>query len=129
VIWAFTVLALLATLWLSLGAPSHVDRFLGSDKIGHAIAYAVDTFLLLLALVWRPGRPQALVAWMLPILLGLVALGGIVEVLQGALGRDADPRDWFADVVGAAISTVAFVALRAAYGASSRRRARASASR
>jgi VanZ family protein len=76
----------------------------------------------LLAVVWRPGRSQLLVAWMVPILLGLVLLGGVVELIQGSLGRDADPRDWRADIIGAAISTVIFVTLRFVYGLSTRRR-------
>jgi VanZ family protein len=121
VIWIAAVACLIATLWLSLGAPSHVDRVLGSDKIGHAMAYAVDTLLLLFAVVWRPGRAQALVAWLLPILVSVVALGAVVEFIQGMAGRDADIRDWFADVIGTAVATVVFALLRHRYGASHRR--------
>ena len=51
-----------------------------------ALAYAVDTFLLLLAVVWRPGRPQSLVAWVVPILLGVALLGG------GDRARAGGPR-------------------------------------
>jgi VanZ family protein len=77
--------------------------------------------LLLFAVVWRPGRAQALVAWVLPILVSVVALGAVVEVIQGALGRDADVRDWFADVIGISIATGVFALLRLRYGASRRR--------
>jgi VanZ family protein len=76
--------------------------------------------LLLLAVVWRPGRPKQLEAWLLPLVLGVVALGGLVEVLQGIVGRDADAGDWLADAVGAAVATAVFVALRSRSGASRR---------
>ena len=118
VIWIAAAAALAATLWYSLAAPPHADRLLfGSDKAAHALAYAVDTFLLLLAVVWRPGRPQALVAWTLPILLGVATLGAAIEFLQATVSRDADPLDWIADVIGIAVATAAFALLRRRFGA------------
>jgi VanZ family protein len=118
-IWSGALVALVATLWLSLGAAPDADDVVGSDKIAHALAYGVDTFLLLLAVVWRPGRPQALVAWMVPIVLGVAALGGLIELAQAAVGRDADPLDWVADLVGVAAATLAFTLLRRRAGSRS----------
>lgn len=116
-IWAAALLAIAGTLWFSLASPGGADALLGSDKVGHALAYAVDTLLLLFAVVWRPGRPQPLVAWVVPILLGVASLGGAVELAQVALGRDADPLDWAADLVGVAVATFVFARLRRRYGA------------
>ena len=117
-IWTAALFALGLTVWSSFGESGTAD-LLGSDKVGHALAYAVDTLLLLLAVVWRPGRPQALVAWVVPILLGVAVLGGVIEVVQETLGRDADPLDWVADVAGVAIAGLTFRLLRGRFGASS----------
>jgi hypothetical protein len=118
-IWIAAIAALTGTLWFSLGAASHADRFLGSDKVAHALAYAVDTLLLLFAVVWRPGRPQALVAWTVPILLGVATLGAAIEFMQATVSRDADPLDWVADLVGIAAAAIVFGLLRRRFGASS----------
>jgi len=119
-IWAFALLALAGTVWYSLASPPAADQVLGSDKVAHAAAYAVDTMLLLLAVVWRPGRPQPLVAWVVPILLAVAILGAAIEFVQDAVGRDADPLDWVADLAGIAIAALAFGLLRRRYGATSR---------
>lgn len=116
-IWGAALVAIGATIWSSFGATRTAD-VLGSDKLGHGLAYAVDTFLLLLAVVWRPGRPQALVAWVVPILLAVALLGGAIELAQEAVGRDADLLDWLADVLGIAIAGLVFRALRVRFGAS-----------
>ena len=116
-IWGAALVAIGATIWSSFGATRTAD-VLGSDKLGHGLAYAVDTFLLLLAVVWRPGRPQALVAWVVPILLAVALLGGAIELAQEAVGRDADLLDWLADVFGIAIAGLVFRALRVRFGAS-----------
>jgi hypothetical protein len=116
-IYGAAALAIGVTIWSSFGATRTADAF-GSDKLGHALAYAVDTFLLLLAVVWRPGRPQALVAWVVPILLGVAVLGGAIEIAQEVVGRDADALDWLADVSGIAIAGLVFRSLRARFGAS-----------
>jgi hypothetical protein len=118
-IWIAALAALGATLWYSLGAPPHADRLLGSDKVAHALAYAVDTLLLLFAVVWRPGRPQALVAWTVPILLGVATLGAAIEFMQATVSRDADPFDWVADLVGIAAAAIVFGLLRRRFGSSS----------
>ena len=118
-IWIAALAALGATLWYSLAAPPDADRLLGSDKVAHAVAYAVDTLLLLFAVVWRPGRPQALVAWTVPILLGVATLGAAIEFAQDAVSRDADPFDWVADLVGVAVAAAIFALLRRRFGSSS----------
>lgn len=119
VIWALAALALIATLWLSFGTPTRVYRFVGSDKVGHGIAYAVDTLLLLFAVVWRPSGSPPLVSKTVPVLISVLALGGVVEVIQGAVGRDAQVLDWLADGVGVAVAAAIFTILRARYEASS----------
>jgi hypothetical protein len=121
-IWMAALAALVATLWYSFGASLRADRLLGSDKVAHAVAYAVDTLLLLFAVVWRPGRPQALVAWTVPILLGVATLGAVIEFAQDAVGRDADPLDWIADLVGIAAAAIIFAMLRRRFGSASARR-------
>jgi VanZ family protein len=118
-IWLAAAGAIAATIWSSLAAPPDVDRLLGSDKVVHALAFAIDTFLLLLAVVWRPGRAQALAAWTLPILLGVATLGVAIELIQATVGRDADPADWIADLIGVAAATLVFTVLRRRLGTSS----------
>jgi VanZ family protein len=119
-IWIAAASAIAGTLWFSLAAAPGAERFLfGSDKAAHAVAYAVDTLLLLFAVVWRPGRPQALVAWTVPIVLGVATLGATIEFLQATAGRDADLRDWVADLIGIGVAALVFWLLRRRFGASS----------
>ena len=115
-IWTLAALALIATLWFSFGAPAHVNRYLGSDKVAHAIAYAVDTLLLLFAVVWRPSGSPPVVWRMAPILVAVVALGGVVEVVQGVVGRDAQILDWIADSAGVVVATAVFTVVRWRHG-------------
>ena len=55
-IWLIALVATGLTVWYSLG-PRPPDH--GSDKELHAVAYFLDTFAILLALIWRPGRSLA----------------------------------------------------------------------
>ena len=114
-LWCLAVLAIAGTIVLSLSPGKQLEKTIVNDKVGHALAYAVDTFLLLLAVVWRPGRPQALERWALPIVLGVAILGGVIEFAQDSVGRDPDPRDWFADLIGIGVAVLAFALLRRVY--------------
>lgn len=67
----------------------------GADKIEHALAFAV--------LVWtgrRAGYRNALA-----LAIGLLALGGAIELAQGLVTttRTADLLDWFGDAAGIAL--------------------------
>ena len=110
-IWLVALVATSLTLWYSLGPtpPSH-----GSDKDLHAAAYFVDTFAILLAVVWRPGRERRrLKDGMLPVVLGLLIVGGMIEIAQGGLvDRDTQFDDWVADAVGIGLAVLIYASLR-----------------
>jgi hypothetical protein len=112
-IWVLAVAAIGATLWFSLGSGAG-DEIFGSDKLGHAVAYCVDTFLLLLAVVWRPGRARSSGIGVAPIAVGMLALGGLIELVQGVVHRDADLLDWLSNAAGVGVAVVVFSLWRAA---------------
>lgn len=62
------------------------------DKFQHLGAYALLAGLVTVALGARRG-------WILA-LIGLAAMGGVLEILQGLTGRDADFRDEIANMTG-----------------------------
>jgi VanZ family protein len=64
------------------------------DKAEHFIAYF--GLALMATLFWGIRRSLALV------FLAVVALGGILEILQAYVGRDAEWADMLADTLGAA---------------------------
>ena len=107
--WAVAGFATALTLWFSLGpAPPGP----GSDRALHAGAYVVDTLAILVAVVGRPGRRPAPDVWIAPIAIGIVLLGGAIEIVQGGLGRDSQLTDWIADAVGAVVGVLLFVVVR-----------------
>lgn len=82
-----------AVLVLSLLPPSQPLPTTGWDKANHMLAFAV------LGVLGR--RAYAGRGW--AVLLGLVAYGGLIELLQGQTGyREADWLDLLADSVGLA---------------------------
>lgn len=99
-------LAVAILLWLTLAPQKALPPDPGlSDKWDHALAWTV---LVLSGLVLAPRRPWALAVFAL-------ALGAVVEVLQGVmgLGRDSDWRDLIADAAGVALAfAVAWLARR-----------------
>lgn len=78
---------LVATLWPH---PLVGANDLGGDKVQHALGFGS---LVAPAALLRPHWLK----WQVPL---AVLLGGLVELIQGQIGRDADVRDWIADTVG-----------------------------
>jgi len=74
----------------------------------------VNTLAVLLALVWRPGRaPRRYDGWALPVALGILMLGGVIEIAQaGFADRDAQFGDWIADAVGVVLALGVFTGMR-----------------
>lgn len=113
-IWLVALVATGATLWFSLGptAPGH-----GFDKGLHATAYFVDTLAILFALVWRPGREKRRFGSALWVALAILAVGGLIELVQGRFAhRDAQFADWIADAVGAGLAVLVFAVARRTLG-------------
>ena len=65
----------------------------GSDKLVHLIAFAALAFPLA-----RTGRFGAI-----PVLIGAIAFGGLIELIQPTFNRSADVNDWVADTLGVLI--------------------------
>lgn len=88
--WAFS-LCLAVGLAVALMPPQTLVPPTGWDKANHAMAFAV---LAMLGCAAYPGRRA-------PVLLGLLAYGGAIELLQGLTGyRSAEVLDVVADGVG-----------------------------
>ena len=90
--WAFA-LCLAVVMFLALAPADFPSPSTGWDKVNHAFAFAV--LAVLGCASYAPARP---------VLLGLLAYGGLIEVLQGATDyRSAEWLDLMADCVGLAI--------------------------
>ena len=86
--------------------PAELD-LTGWDKLNHAIAFAGPALAGLLARR-RPGVRSATL-----LLAGLLAWGGLLELLQSRLPpRQGDWADLLADAVGLAVGALAYVGLR-----------------
>ena len=113
-LWAATALCAVLTLLLSLATvPPGTTAFPNADKVAHFVAYLVTAALLFLAAVWRPVRGDGAFAgwgWWLPI--AVVAVGGVIELIQAQIGREAEVADWLVEVAAVAIAYGAIVAWR-----------------
>lgn len=69
----------------------HAPGPYATDKLLHLIAFAVLAFPLILT-----GR-----LGFFPVLIGTSVLGGIIELIQPYVLRNADINDWAADIFGA----------------------------
>ena len=100
----FTVCAL-AVLVLALLPPSIPEPTTGWDKTNHLLAFGV---LAMLGVRAWPGR-----VW--HVVVGLVAYGGLIEVLQSMTSyRDASWHDLMADSLGIAVGMLfSYRAIRA----------------
>ena len=94
VLWGIrlaTLVSALATLWLAFEPPGDGPGLIPWDKAGHFLSFFVLTLLLSLAL---PRVPRGI------LILVLVIAGGGIEIVQSYVGRDADWKDWIADIAG-----------------------------
>ncbi|SFK76980.1 VanZ like family protein [Shimia haliotis] len=73
----------------------------GSDKLYHVLAFACLAFPLPLV------RPR----WTVWVILGVIAYGGVIEVIQPFFGRQAEWVDLVADAIGAVVGAVTGTAL------------------
>lgn len=104
---AWPWVAALVLYWLALFVATHLPGDTpmlptdSTDKVIHAVAYAV--LAALVALAWyATGRP---IRWTYLLAAGLVIVlyGALDEWTQIPVGRDGSVGDWVADVVGTAI--------------------------
>ena len=89
------VIAVLTLAPMPSGGPA------GSDKIYHVLAFACLAFPLPLV------RPR-LAVW---VILGVIAYGGMIEMIQPFFGRQAEWADLVADGIGAVVGAVTGSAL------------------
>jgi hypothetical protein len=90
----FVIVAVVTT--TSLMPPKNLPKVNLSDKLEHALAYAVLAFWFA-SLVLRRSF-----VW---VALGLLVLGGAIEITQGMMpyGREGDWYDLYADAAGIAL--------------------------
>lgn len=121
VLWALGGVLLVAIVSLSLGPGVGEALFPSSDKLFHAGAYGVLSFVVLLAGVWRPGRGEG--RWPTKtalVLAAVIALGVAIELVQPLFARDADVWDGLADAGGALIAAAAWSLLKRRTGPATR---------
>jgi VanZ family protein len=106
---ALTVL--LCVYWVTLFAATHLTHVPaaveapGSDKTWHFVGYAGLTILLAARATIARSLSPGLIVFVAAI---VILYGGVDEITQIPVGRDADIADWFADVAGAAVGLMAF---------------------
>jgi VanZ family protein len=94
--WAFAV-CLVVVMALALAPPQVPTPTTGWDKANHALTFAV------LAALGYAAYPRRIAA----VLVGLLAYGGSIELLQGLTDyRTAEWLDWGADGVGLAVGSM-----------------------
>jgi hypothetical protein len=115
-LWILTGASVASVLVLSLALDP--PQGLGPlEPILHAAAYAPLTLLLLLTMVWRPGRGPGPFPRRGPwIVAALVAVGVGLEAVQAlpAIGRDAQVLDGLAGLLGVAVGSGIWMWLRRA---------------
>jgi len=74
-------------------APVSGKNVPGSDKLHHLLAFMALAFPL----------PFARPSLVLPVILGVSAYGGLIEIIQPFFGRNADWGDFVADFIGASL--------------------------
>ena len=116
VLWSLSALLATALITFSLGPGLGIGGPGPMDLLLHFTAYAANTFVLLLAAVWRPGRGAGRFPRMaMAIALGFVLFGVGLEILQGfrlfSLRRP-EPADAIANAVGVAAAMAGWFLLR-----------------
>jgi len=92
--------AILTLLALMLGPFGAAEARIGSDKVGHIVAFAVIAVSLAIL------RPR----WSLPIIAcAAFVIGVAVEIVQSLTGRDAEFADVLANMAGIALATWALM--------------------
>ena len=102
--WPVALWAALIVVGPSVPGPALPGAPEGGDKVVHFLMYGVFGALLLRAAALEWPRARRATA-MLGALSFIAAFAALDEVHQRFVpGRSADPRDWIADVVGAAVA-------------------------
>lgn len=88
-------LLVIFVIWITLTPkpPDELQLIPHLDKVGHFLAYALLAAWFSAVL---PGR-----RWLTGLTLAFIAMGGILEILQGYTGRDPSWFDWLIDIGGA----------------------------
>jgi VanZ family protein len=89
---ALTIVLGVVIAFLTL-APISSKNVPGSDKLNHLLAFMALAFPLPFA--------QPRLVW--PVILGVSAYGGLIEIIQPLFGRGAEWGDFIADVLGASL--------------------------
>ena len=108
--WTVLALALVGSL-----TPQEATEPSFSDKLTHALDYTALCSLFLLAAVWLPLRgtgrfPNSAGA----VMVAIAAVGVVIEILQGFVGRSVDVLDVAANMVGCLCGRLLWGALRGA---------------
>ena len=97
-IWAAAIWAESSTTWPSVAGHHFLPPWLPTDKVAHMVLFGVQAVLIAAPSALRSRRVW-LGAWALATLWGAVD-----ETHQFWVpGRTADPMDWLADLIGAAV--------------------------
>lgn len=114
-LWLIVALAWTAAILVvnSIGvSDAPIQTFSGADKLTHAVMYAFAAFAWRSAFRSRGDSITGLVIF------AIAALGAIDEWHQIAVpGRNADVRDWLADVLGALLGVIVWRRVYARRGA------------
>jgi VanZ family protein len=109
--WSLLVLAIVGSL-----TPQEPAGFSFSDKVTHALGYMGLTCSFLLAAVWMPVRgPGRFPHSALAVTVAVAAVGALIELLQGAVGRTPDVYDLVANLSGSVCGRLLWGALRGAF--------------
>jgi VanZ family protein len=96
--WRVAGICMIGVVWwgcLTPSPPNIPPLFSQFDKFEHCVAYLVLAAWFAAIYLKRNQR--------ITILVLLIAMGGIIEILQHYTGRDAEWFDWFADILGAVL--------------------------
>ncbi len=114
----FVAVGVVIVYWGAMFAGTHLNLpgpempHAPSDKTMHLVAYTGLAFLWLVAAA-AFGR----VSWLMYIvvMIGAGAYGAVDEISQSLVGRDTDIADWRFDMLGAALGSIVFAAVYAAW--------------
>jgi len=102
-LWLFWPGVVLIVWWELTPHPPDMSEVLGWDKAQHFTAYFG---LASMATMVRGLRPR-----LVPAIVGVILLGGVLEIAQAYTGRDADLLDFVANTIGALTGTLVAASL------------------